>query len=259
MAKYSNLLLIMITGLAIIASGCTGGQDVTSAFKALPEVQQFMNEHPSAKITVTYWSKDDVVKSLQEISQQCDKPITPVAMYKATVSEGDLKVVSWINAENQILVCSTTQGSGGSQIKNPTPNPIQTQIPTPIATPSPTSAKPTLILWVSTNLTDKGTPMVNNVTFEESSVPVYYKRADALAEFPEIDANARTNKLDSVPVSFWASVHRPTEGVYTLTLFFKDGMEPKKGDVLIIPIRLVSNTGAIQYKTTAFYCWSCEE
>ncbi len=108
----SKILLIAVIGLAVIASGCTGGQDVTSVVKALPEVQQFMKEHPNAQITVTYWSKEEVAQSSQEISQQCDKHITPVAMYKATVSEGDLKIVSWINAENQIVMCSTTTGSG---------------------------------------------------------------------------------------------------------------------------------------------------
>jgi hypothetical protein len=69
MAKYNlNILIIAIIGLAIIVSGCTGGKDVTSVVKALPEVQQFMHEHPNAKITVTYWSQDDVLKSSQEIS-----------------------------------------------------------------------------------------------------------------------------------------------------------------------------------------------
>jgi hypothetical protein len=120
-------------------------------------------------------------------------------------------------------------------------------------------AKPALILRVSTNLTEKGTPMVNNVTFEESQIPFFYKRADSIPQFPEVDANVRINKLASAPASFWASIHRPQEGVFELKVFFRDGQEPKKGDVLIIPIRLVSHTGAIQYKTTAFYCWSCEE
>ena len=120
-------------------------------------------------------------------------------------------------------------------------------------------AKPSLILTVSTNLTDKGTPMVNNVTFEESTIPFFYKRADSIPNFPEVDANVRINNLASAPASFWASAHRPEEGIFQLRIFFKDGTEPKKGDVLIIPIRLVSRTGAIQYKTTAFYCWSCEE
>jgi len=128
-----SIFLIIIIGLAIIVSGCTDGQDVSSVVKGLPEVQQFMNEHPNAKITVTYWSKEEVTQSMQEISQQCDKIITPVAMYRATVSEGGLKIISWINAENHIVICSITQGSGSPQI--PTSTPIQTHeaIKAPIA------------------------------------------------------------------------------------------------------------------------------
>ena len=119
--------------------------------------------------------------------------------------------------------------------------------------------KPALILKVSTNLSDRGLPMINNVTFEESSVLFFYKRADSIPEFPEVDANARINALASAPASYWASAHRPSEGIYSLRLLFRDKEEPKQGDILIIPIRLVSGTGAIQYKTTAFYCWKCED
>ncbi|MGB8218631.1 MAG: hypothetical protein WCE94_15140 [Candidatus Methanoperedens sp.] len=114
--------------MAVIASGCTGTKDITSTIKALPEVQQFMKEHPNATITVTYWSKEDVAKIEQEISQQCGKSITPAAMYKATIIDGDLKIVSWIDAENQILICSITEGK-----KTQEPAPL---IPTPISTPT---------------------------------------------------------------------------------------------------------------------------
>ncbi|HEY9206017.1 MAG TPA: hypothetical protein VIO58_08850 [Candidatus Methanoperedens sp.] len=135
MAKYnSNILLIFIAVLAVITSGCTNGQDVTSAFKALPEVQQFLKEHPDARITVTYWSKEEVAKSIQEISGQCDKSITPADMYKATINEGDLVVVSWINAETQTVVCSATQGSGGSLTKTPSPEQTSYLETTPIVT-----------------------------------------------------------------------------------------------------------------------------
>lgn len=57
--------------------------------------------------------------------------------------------------------------------------------------------KPALILKVSTNLTDKGSLMVNNVTFEQSSVPFFYKTTDTAPDFPEIDVDARINTLDS--------------------------------------------------------------
>lgn len=115
--------------------------------------------------------------------------------------------------------------------------------------------KPALVLKVSTNLTEKGNPMINNVTFEQSGVAFFYKRTDNPPDFPEIDVNARINTLNSIPASFWSSAHYTGENIYTLNVFFKDGMEPKKGDILIMPIRITSHTGAIAYKTTAFYEW----
>ncbi|MBU4446656.1 hypothetical protein KJ656_16510 [bacterium] len=127
--QNSKLSFIAILALIVIVSGCIGEQDVTPAFKALPEVQQLMKDHPNAKITVTYWSKEEVTRLVQEISQQCDKSIEPVAMYKVMVSEEDLKIVSWINAENKVTICSTTEDR-------------QTYIPTVIATPIRTVATP---------------------------------------------------------------------------------------------------------------------
>ncbi len=115
--------------------------------------------------------------------------------------------------------------------------------------------KPALILTVSTNLTEYGTPRVNNVTFEQSSVPFFYKTADSIPDFPEIDVDARINLLDSVPASYWASTHYTGDNLYTLRVFFVPGSEPKKGDILILPIRIISHTGAVEYKTTAFYLW----
>ena len=122
-------------------------------------------------------------------------------------------------------------------------------------------AKPAIIMKVSTNVSETGTPMVNNVTFEESMIPFFYKRADSIPDFPEVDANVRLNTINTAPASYWASAHRNIgeEGEFTLKLFFRDGYEPKSGDILIITIRLVSVTGAIQYKTTAFHCWECGE
>ncbi len=116
--------------------------------------------------------------------------------------------------------------------------------------------KPALILKVSTNLTENGDPMINNVTFEQSSVPFFYKRTDTVPYFPEIQVNARINKMAAAPASFWASEHyKWDEGTYTLKVFFRDGNEPKQGDVLILPIHIISYTGAQAYKTTAFWVW----
>lgn len=127
-----SIILIIVIVLAIVFSGCTGSKDVTSAFKAIPEVQQFLSEHPTAKISMTYWSKEEVEKSASEISQQCDRTVTPEAMYKATVSEGDLKIISWINADTQKVMCSLTQGNS-DLVKQSTPTIVQTPKRNPYA------------------------------------------------------------------------------------------------------------------------------
>ncbi|CAG0982394.1 hypothetical protein METP3_02161 [Methanosarcinales archaeon] len=117
-------------------------------------------------------------------------------------------------------------------------------------------AKPTLVLKISTNLSEKGAIQINNVTFVQSNVPVFYKRADTIPSFPEIEVNARLNALDSAPASFWASTpFDKEEGLYEVKIYFRDGKEPKTGDVLIMPIRIVGSTAVIMYKTTAFYEW----
>lgn len=116
--------------------------------------------------------------------------------------------------------------------------------------------KPALILKVSTNIDEKGDPVITNVTFEQSSVMFFYKRADSVPYFPEIQVNARINEMASAPASYWASEHfNYDEGTYTIQVLFRDGKEPKQGDVLILPIKIISYTGAIAYKNTAFWIW----
>lgn len=117
-------------------------------------------------------------------------------------------------------------------------------------------AKPALILKISTNLSEKGAIQINNVTFEQSSVVFFYKRADSIPSFPEIEVNARLNALDSAPASFWASTpFDKEEGHYEVKIYFRDGKEPKQGDILILPIRVIGSAAVVMYKTTAFYEW----
>ncbi len=116
-------------------------------------------------------------------------------------------------------------------------------------------AKPALVLKISTNESTRGQAMINNVTFEQSSVAFFYKRSDSIPEFPEIEVNARLNQLDAAPASFWASQRYDGVGTYSVMVFFRDGKEPKQGDILILPIRIIGRTGVPIYKTTAFYIW----
>ncbi len=135
--KSKIILLASIITLSIIISGCAdGGQDITPVFKSLPEVQQFLQDNPNAKITVTYWTEEEVTEISDEISIQCDKNINPRALYKATLSEGDSKIISWIDAETQIVICTTSQGTSDST-STATATSTSTSTPTPTETPRP--------------------------------------------------------------------------------------------------------------------------
>lgn len=116
-------------------------------------------------------------------------------------------------------------------------------------------AKPMLVITATTGLTSTGGPAITNATFQQSGVAFFYKTTDSPAEFPEIDANVRINKMASAPASYWTSVPYKGEGVYDIKIFFREDQYPKKGDILIIPIRILSRTGAVAYKTTAFWVW----
>lgn len=123
MSKNQNCFLIVILILIVIVSGCIDNRDISSAVKSMPEVQQFMKEHPDAKISVTYWSKEEVIQASQEISDDCGKNIIPSAMYKAIISESNERIISWINAENKMVICTTTQGNDNSKITTSSTSP----------------------------------------------------------------------------------------------------------------------------------------
>lgn len=197
MVQYRIAIFITVIVLIALFSGCTGGQDITTVTKNLPEFQQFLKEHPNAKIIITYWSKEEVEKMAQEISQQCDKPITSVAMYKATISDGDLKIVSWINEENQKVICSITEGKGLE---------TNTSATTPTATPTITAI---MIPTVTPISTVTPTPQITPVATTVSTIPVPV--ADQGIEFilipaGEFDMGSPPYERDRVPME--GPVHR---------------------------------------------------
>lgn len=172
MGKLSNrLLLLELIIVVSFISGCVYDKNVTSTVNALPEVQQFLKEHPDAKISVTFWSKDEVTNSEQEISQQCDKKIVPMDMFKSTISDGNLKAVFWINAQNLSVICSTVEETPVtpsltlSSIITPVSSPIISP-PSPSSLPSP---QPTSIPTVTPGTVSV---LIKNFVFNPSTIIV---------------------------------------------------------------------------------------
>jgi len=115
---------------------------------------------------------------------------------------------------------------------------------------------PALKLTVITELNESSDlPSVTNVTFEQTTVPFYYKKADTPPKFPDINIETKIGAVKNPPVAYRAGEFRPVEGTYYLTVVFMNGSEPKTGDLLIMAIRLSDFKGAVIKKTTAFYEW----
>ena len=116
--------------------------------------------------------------------------------------------------------------------------------------------KPALKMTVTTGYNENNSIIVTNVTFEQMTLPFFYKKEDVPAKFPEINVFGRIDNMSSAPSSFWAAAYRSNdEGIYTLIMIFKDGSEPKNGSLLILPIKLTNFRGSQIYKTTSFYEW----
>jgi hypothetical protein len=107
---------------------------------------------------------------------------------------------------------------------------------------------PALDMIVTVNRT-----AITNVTFEQTTVPYYYIRKDTPTDFPEVSAVARPNELESLPISYWASVHTPQEGIYNMRMVFKTN--PQVNDTLIITLRYSVFGGTVIDKRTAFHIW----
>lgn len=118
-------------------------------------------------------------------------------------------------------------------------------------------SKPALKLTISTDYNDTGDFLVvTNMTFKQTTVPVFYRSIDSPAVFPDIDVEGRNETVTAAPVTYWASAKRvKTNETYAFTLTFRESYVPKPDDLLILAVRMNDFRGKLEYKTTAFYSW----
>ncbi len=81
--------------------GCT--MSIENIFKMIPMVQDFLNQHPGAGITITYWTSEEVNSTINEINEMCNKSLPIQPMYLARVAEGSLEIVAWFDTKYQLL------------------------------------------------------------------------------------------------------------------------------------------------------------
>ena len=117
--------------------------------------------------------------------------------------------------------------------------------------------KPALKVTVTTGYNDTlGEIQITNMTFEQITVPIYYRSVDSPAVFPDINIEGKNNTLTAVPITYWQSQKREsTEGNYTFIMTFREPYVPKKDEVLFLAVRMNDFRAVLEYKQTVFYVW----
>lgn len=118
-------------------------------------------------------------------------------------------------------------------------------------------SKPALKLKITTDYNDsEGLLMITNMTFEQTTVPAYYRSVDSPVEFPNINVEGRNESVTSSPITYWSSEKRVNiQSVYDFTLTFREPFSPNTGNLIILTVRMNDLRGKLEYKTTAFYVW----
>lgn len=103
MKKYFWLLLL------VFIAGCTQ-TSLDFVFNNLPQVQDFLDEHPNARVIFTFWSSEEINNSIGEISMLCEKNITVQDMFFARLSEDSMEIVAWFDTNyNPLCVVKKEQ------------------------------------------------------------------------------------------------------------------------------------------------------
>lgn len=117
-------------------------------------------------------------------------------------------------------------------------------------------SKPALKVTISTGNSVTLGLQVTNMTFKQTTVPVFYRSVDSPVQFPDIDVEAKNDSIKNVPITYWASAERvKTNETYDFMLTFREPYVPTQGELLILSVRMNDFTGKLEYKTTAFYEW----
>ncbi len=123
-AKPRCLILLSILAI-VVASGCTGLDPQTLA-TANPMIQQFLDEHPNAKILVTHFTAEQARNMLDVIRTDCDNPyIDEKEFYRVNITDPDTDfyAVVWIDWNSKVVECAYKLGTEGKVIEKPKPEP----------------------------------------------------------------------------------------------------------------------------------------
>jgi len=142
---YKGIFVLFSLFCATLLSGCVtnseGGTDVTALASSLPQVKEFLDQYPNAKVSVALWDSTTVEKNIAAIRADCGEQFAAGDYYKVSVVDPSFSLVVWLDKSSQNVMCAVKAASSANPTYVPTGNP--TQLPGSTVVPA-ASAIPTV-------------------------------------------------------------------------------------------------------------------
>ena len=109
--KSINALIFLSV---ILFSGCTNtyyNENLEELNNKLPHVKLFIEENPSSNIIITYWNIEEINRSLENITNECNKtiPLSPMLKLEG-IKNSSNKITAWIDAVTKYPICEIKAG-----------------------------------------------------------------------------------------------------------------------------------------------------
>lgn len=103
--------LLMLLAIVVVSSGCvSSSNNVESTYKSVPEVQQFMEDNPSAEVKAALWDDGTIEESLSEIRSECGPAFEADKYYKIQVAANKSNITAWFDVDNRTTDCLIMDG-----------------------------------------------------------------------------------------------------------------------------------------------------
>ncbi len=111
MHRGTILLPLVLTAMIVASSGCIS--DPTAFARAIPMVNDFLEEHPNAELSIVHYSTSEAEGILDQVKEDCGKLSVEAKEYyfvNLTDPSTGLVVRAWIDWEGKIVECVFKEG-----------------------------------------------------------------------------------------------------------------------------------------------------
>jgi len=112
MGKWLYVSLSVLLVFVVASSGCVNSGDLTQFVKQLPEIQEFLKDHPNAEISITLFSSDYIKNNTEKVPENCLPFIDKEKdYYNVHIKENDNEIAVFVSYDDKKVVCVQRNGT----------------------------------------------------------------------------------------------------------------------------------------------------